>query len=119
MMLLTKLAVMVGSLHMVLGNVYLRRSELGMSDLADALMDEHTLVQLEEAMGSEHRARTESLMKSITEVLRPIFVALPKNNMGRVGPASAVCATPRLASEGARSSRQVLGKRTSIRSFCR
>jgi len=47
-------------------------------------------------MGSEHKVRTEALMKGITEALRPIFIALPKNNMGRVGPASARFALHRL-----------------------
>eukprot|EP00419_Tripos_fusus_P037822 CAMPEP_0172786252 /NCGR_PEP_ID=MMETSP1074-20121228/205856_1 /TAXON_ID=2916 /ORGANISM="Ceratium fusus, Strain PA161109" /LENGTH=543 /DNA_ID=CAMNT_0013623265 /DNA_START=70 /DNA_END=1698 /DNA_ORIENTATION=- len=81
---------------MALGNMFLRGSELGISDLADAVMDGQVLVQLEEAMGSEHRMRTESLMKDITEALRPIFIALPKNNMSRVGPASARFALHRL-----------------------
>merc|ERR1719219_28680 len=77
---------------MVGGNVFLQRSEFP----GTLSMDGHILMQLEEAMGSEHRVATESRMKSITEALNPIFVALPKNNTGRVGPSSARYALHRL-----------------------
>lgn len=83
----------VGLLRTVSGNVFLQRSEFG--SVGDVI-DGHILVQLEEAMGSEHRVATESRMKSITEALSPIFVALPKNITGRVGPASARYALHRL-----------------------
>jgi len=96
MMLLTKLAVTVFAPQIVSGNVFLQRSELGISDIAHTLMDGQFLVKLEEAMGSEHKVRTESFMKVIAEALHPIFAALPKNNMGRVGPASARFALHRL-----------------------
>jgi len=79
------------TLGMVGGSVFLQRSEF-----PGASSTGHILMQLEEAMGSEHRVATESRMKSITEVLNPIFVALPKNNTGRVGPTSARYALHRL-----------------------
>merc|ERR1719219_2711540 len=77
---------------MVGGNVFLQRSEFP----GTLSMDGHILMQLEEVMGSDHRVATESRMKSITEALNPIFVALPKNNTGRVGPSSARYALHRL-----------------------
>jgi len=80
------------TLGMVGGNVFLQRSEFP----GVLSMDGHILMQLEEAMGSEHRVATESRMKSIAEALNPIFVALPKNNTGRVGPTSARYALHRL-----------------------
>merc|ERR550534_76289 len=82
--------------HMVMGNVLLRGSSVGISDLADAMVDGQILVHLEEAMGSQHRMQAKSLIRDMTEALRPIFVALPKNNMSRVGPASARFALHRL-----------------------
>jgi hypothetical protein len=85
------LALLVMCLRTVLGDVFLQRSEFG-----NELNDEHILVQLERAMGSEHRAATETRMKSITEALSSIFVALPKNSTGKVGSSSARYALHRL-----------------------
>jgi len=86
------LVLLMMTLAMVEANVFLQRAEVpGVLSL-----DGHILMQLEEAMGSEHRVATESRMKSIAEALNPIFVALPKNNTGRVGPTSARYALHRL-----------------------
>lgn len=81
------------SLRTASGNVFLQRSELGSEG---EFKDEHILRQLEQAMGSDHRVATESRMKSITEALSPIFVALPKNNTAKVGPSAARYALHRL-----------------------
>jgi len=90
--MMTSLVLTIMTLHMVQGNVFLRKTELP----GGASLDAHLLAQLEQAMGSDHRVATEARMKSITEALNPIFVALPKNNTGRVGPASARYALHRL-----------------------
>lgn len=84
--------IMVMTLRMAWGNVFLQRNEFpeGLS------INGQILMQLEEALGSDHRVATESRMKSIEEALNPIFVALPKNNTGRVGPTSARYALHRL-----------------------
>merc|ERR1719242_2453234 len=86
-------ALLLMRLRTAAGNVFLQRSELRPGGEFE---DGHILVQLEQAMGSEHRVATESRMKSITEALSPIFVALPKNNTGKVGPSSARYALHRL-----------------------
>eukprot|EP00419_Tripos_fusus_P043481 CAMPEP_0172829544 /NCGR_PEP_ID=MMETSP1075-20121228/21605_1 /TAXON_ID=2916 /ORGANISM="Ceratium fusus, Strain PA161109" /LENGTH=567 /DNA_ID=CAMNT_0013671697 /DNA_START=33 /DNA_END=1736 /DNA_ORIENTATION=+ len=89
---MTSLVLLMITFAMVGGNVFLQRSEF-----QGALpIDGHILMQLEEAMGSEHRVATEPRMKSITEALNSIFVALPKNNTGKVGPTSARYALHRL-----------------------
>merc|ERR550539_877832 len=89
---MTSLFLLIVTLDMVQGNVFLRKAEVP----GGASLDGHILAQLEQAMGSDHRAATETRMKSITEALNPIFVALPKNNTGRVGPSSARYALHRL-----------------------
>jgi hypothetical protein len=86
-------ALLLMGLRTASGNVFLQRSELASGGEFE---DGHILRQLEQAMGSEHRVATESRMKSITEALSPIFVALPKNNTGKVGPSSARYALHRL-----------------------
>jgi len=90
--MMTSLALLMMTIAMVEANVFLRRSEFP----GGASLDGHILAQLEQAMGSDHRVATEARMKSITEALNPIFIALPKNNPGRVGPTSARYALHRL-----------------------
>jgi len=88
----TSLALLITILGPAWGNVFLQRSELS----EGASTAGHILAQLEQAMGPDHRVATESRMKSIMEALNPIFVALPKKNIGRVGPTSARYALHRL-----------------------
>mmetsp|Transcript_45823 Transcript_45823/g.106478 ORF Transcript_45823/g.106478 Transcript_45823/m.106478 type:complete len:549 (-) Transcript_45823:65-1711(-) len=46
----------------------------------------HLLEELEELLGSEHREDVESRAKRLEEVMRPIFLSLPKDKSGGVGP---------------------------------
>jgi len=91
-MMTSLVLLLIMTLDMVQGNVFLRKAGFP----GGASLDGHILAQLEQAMGSDHRVATEARMKSITEALNPIFVALPKNNTGRVGPTSARYALHRL-----------------------
>jgi len=46
----------------------------------------HLLEELEQLLGSEHREDVESRAKRLEEVMRPIYLSLPKDKAGGVGP---------------------------------
>jgi len=58
---------------------------------------EHVLLsELEETLGNEHRTFTEKRLKAIKSAAQPIFAALPKNEYGKLGSATASYALNRV-----------------------
>merc|ERR1719461_1631678 len=83
---------------LVESNAFLRRAEPETVQTADEVSAQQRaiLVELEEALGSEHRQATEARLGRLEDALRPTFAALPKGELGTVGAPAARYALHRL-----------------------